>query len=183
MISGVGSMGRTAYMRTVNSRTLRGMSGLGENDEYYAAESWDTPLFNGYDPWEPLNNPTNVYAPAPVPVVTTPSGQRIYSTQGNGAVIQTAGSAGPGTSAYGTGTIMDSIKQALQLAPAVIGVKNMDALQKMNMERLQRGQPLLTQQQMASMTTPVNFGLSPQVSQMLLIGGIALIAVMAMKKK
>ena len=178
MNTGMGSLGRTAYMRTVNINTLRG---LGEND-YYAQEylSPDAPVFNGYDPW---SNSDFLYAQNPVPVQTLPSGQTIYSPQGNGAVIQSAGSAGPGTSSYGTGTIMDSIKQALQLAPAIVGVKNMDALQKMNMERLQRGQPLLTAQQMAQMTTPVNFGLSPQVSQMLLIAGIALIAVMAMKKR
>ncbi len=186
-IIGMGALGRTAYQRTVNINTFRGMSGIGYmgDDDVYDASIYDTAAYETWSPAPSVPQPTYnnyYYATNPVPVQTLPNGQTIYSTQGNGAIVQTAGSAGPGTSAYGTGTLMDSIKQALQLAPAVIGVKNMDALQKMNMERLQRGQPLLTAQQMAQMTTPVNFGLTPQVSQMLLIGGIAMIAVMAMKK-
>lgn len=104
---------------------------------------------------------------------------------GNGANIMNPMTAGPGTTAYPGGSSLDVAKQLLQqagtAAQTVVGIQNMQNLQKLNQQLVLMGKPPLTASQVASLTTPVNVGLTPDVMNMLLIGGIALLAVMAIK--
>lgn len=194
--TGMGAMGRGAYMRTVNINTMRGLGFMGDDydysqeDAFYAAQiaapdSYNDPRYE--QPSNPVGMPGGVtYATNPVRTQVLPNGQVVYTPAGNGALVQTAGSAGPGTSAYGTGTIMDAFKGLLQQAPAitstVVGVQNMQRIQEMNAALVAQGRPPLTSAQITAMTTPVSVGLAPNTMNMLMIGGIALIAVMALKK-
>ncbi len=171
-------MGRTVFPRQPYAGAR--MSGMGSMGDYTEDGTW---YENDHSDIDPNANAHVIYASTPVQTRVTSDGSTIYTPAGNNAMVQNPMSAGPGTSAYGTGTIMDAFKQLLQQAPAVIGVRNMDQIQKMNMDLIRQGKPPLTASQIANLTSPVNIGLSPDTKNMMILGALALGAVMLISRK
>lgn len=101
------------------------------------------------------------------------------NTSGSGASqVTVVPASGGGTTSVAT-SILKDIATAYQIGAQAVAQQKITNL---NVQRAAQGLPLIDPRYF-SPSAAVNFGLTPQMSQMLVIGGVALLAFMALKRR
>lgn len=82
-------------------------------------------------------------------------------------------------SSWNVNQIIDSVARA---GTTIASVYNQQQINELNMERIRRGQPPLSIAQMNALRPSLNFGMTDDVKNMLMIGGLGLLAVFALSR-
>lgn len=76
-----------------------------------------------------------------------------------------------------------SIDNIFKIGQSVIGLQQQQQIVDINNQRLRQGLPPLSVQQTAALRPGISVGLAPDTQQMLIWGGLALLALLAFKSK